>query len=163
MNPPWIYVAGPLFTQAEIHFNAAIAHQLRQEGYRIYLPQDACAGITEPHALFDTCMVGLEGAAMVIVILDGPDADSGSCFEVGYAYAKQLPIVGMRTDFRGSGEHMGVNLMLTHSCHHILLTSTQPPEVSPSRPTTYLKVGESPAPRLLSILETMPPAQRCRH
>jgi len=56
---------------------------------------------------------------MVLVILAGSDADSGSCFEVGYAFAKSIPIVGLRTGFRGSGEHMGVNLMLTNSCLHL--------------------------------------------
>lgn len=161
MHSPWIYIAGPLFTQAEIQFNAVLAQQLQQAGYSVYLPQDACAGLTDPQALFEKCLDGLEGAAMVLVLLDGADADSGSCFEVGYAYAKQLPVVGVRTDFRGSGEHMGINLMLTHSCTHLVLTSTQPP-TDPPPSTTYLKVGDSPAPAILSILETMPVAQRCR-
>jgi hypothetical protein len=162
MHSPWIYVAGPLFTHAEIQFNAALAKHLQSARYSVYLPQDACTGLTEPRSLFDKCMEGLAGAAMILVILDGTDADSGSCFEVGYAYAKQLPIVGVRTDFRGSGEHMGLNLMLTHSCDHLILTSTQPPELSPSQSITYLTMGESPVSAILSVLETMPVAQRCR-
>jgi len=31
---------------------------------------------------------------MVLVILDGADADSGSCFEVGYAFAKAYLLWG---------------------------------------------------------------------
>jgi len=38
--------------------------------------------------LFEICIWGLDGASMVLVILDGADADSGSCFEVGYAFAR---------------------------------------------------------------------------
>ncbi|MBA2750046.1 MAG: nucleoside 2-deoxyribosyltransferase [Tatlockia sp.] len=42
--------------------------------------------------LFNICIRGLDAASMVLVILDGTDADSGSCFEVGYAFKlKTLP------------------------------------------------------------------------
>jgi hypothetical protein len=159
---PWIYLAGPLFTRGEVEFNADLAQRLRAGGYCVYLPQQACAGLTEPEALFGRCMEGLAGAGMVIVILDGTDADSGSCFEMGYAYARQLPIIGVRTDFRGSGEHLGLNLMLTHSCTHLLLTTVQKPAVSPPN-VTYLSMGDHPEPALLAVLEMLPAAQACRH
>jgi len=95
----WIYLAGPLFTQAEIGFNQRLADRPRTAGYSVYLPQQECSGITDPIELFEICIWGLDGASMVLVILDGADADSGSCFEV--MLCKGLPIVGLRTDFRG--------------------------------------------------------------
>ncbi|MCS6813939.1 MAG: nucleoside 2-deoxyribosyltransferase [Cyanobacteria bacterium] len=151
--PPWIYLAGPLFTQAEITFNRWLAAQLRSAGYTIYLPQEECSGVTDPQELFAICMKGLDRATLAIVILDGADADSGSCFEMGYAYGRGLPIIGLRTDFRGSGEHMGVNLMLTHSCTHLILTSTNPP---PSTDTvTYLAVGEDVVSPLVDVLKRL--------
>lgn len=153
-TPEWIYLAGPLFTQAEITFNQSLAERLRAEGYLVYLPQQECSGITDPIELFDACIRGLDGARMVLVILDGADADSGSCFEVGYAFAKGLPIVGLRTDFRGSGEHMGVNLMLTNSCVHLLLTTSI--LSSPAPRVTYLKIGEDFTPVLLKVLSDLP-------
>ncbi|OLP19716.1 hypothetical protein BST81_04035 [Leptolyngbya sp. 'hensonii'] len=149
----WIYLAGPLFTQAEVAFNQQLADRLRQQGYQVYLPQQECVGITEPAALFATCIRGLDGAAIVLVILDGPDADSGSCFEMGYAYARGLPIVGLRTDFRGSGEHMGVNLMLTHSCASLILT-TLTENLAPSK-VTYLKPGQDVLSAVLSALNML--------
>lgn len=149
----WIYLAGPLFTQAEIAFNQQLSDRLEAAGYSIYLPQRECDGITEPQALFDTCMRGLVGASLVLVILDGTDADSGSCFEVGYAHARGLPIVGLRTDFRGSGEHLGLNLMLTHSCQHLLLTTLSPTPASER--VTYLQVGEDVLPKLLTVLKSI--------
>jgi nucleoside 2-deoxyribosyltransferase len=149
----WIYLAGPLFTQAEMTFNQWLANQLRSAGHRIYLPQEECSGITDPKELFALCMKGLDGAAMVLVILDGTDADSGSCFEVGYAYGQGLPIVGLRTDFRGSGEHLGLNLMLTNSCIHLILTSTNPPPSTDS--VTYLAIGEDIVSPLLAVLTTL--------
>lgn len=156
----WIYLAGPLFTQAEIAFNQSLADRLRAAGYSVYLPQQECSGITDPIELFEICIRGLDGASMVLVILDGSDADSGSCFEVGYAFAKGLPIVGLRTDFRGSGEHMGVNLMLTHSCIHLLLTTSTPN--SPTPRVTYLKIGEDFTPALLEVLSGLPAAHTAR-
>ncbi|NET34339.1 MAG: nucleoside 2-deoxyribosyltransferase [Cyanothece sp. SIO1E1] len=160
-NPPWIYLAGPLFTQAEVAFNATLTAGLNSAGYRIYLPQQECAGITDPEALFHRCIQGLEGASLVLVVLDGPDADSGSCFEVGYAYAKGLKIIGLRTDFRGSGEHMGINLMLTNSCSHLLLTTLKLPEELPSS-VTYLEMEENVLPKLLSLLSDLSEAAQAR-
>ncbi|MEB3336442.1 MAG: nucleoside 2-deoxyribosyltransferase, partial [Leptolyngbyaceae bacterium] len=154
MSSPWIYLAGPLFTQAEITFNQLLCDRLRSHGYSIYLPQQECAGITDPATLFQVCMRGLDGADRVLVILDGTDADSGSCFEMGYAFAKGLPIIGLRTDFRGSGEHLGLNLMLTHSCSHLLLTTAATPPPSTEK-ITYSQVGEDIVPKLLKVLEDL--------
>ena len=36
--------------------------------------------------------------------MDGPDPDSGTCWECGYAYATKKPVVLFRSDFRGSGD-----------------------------------------------------------
>ncbi len=155
----WIYLAAPLFTQAEIAFNQSLADQLEAAGYKIYLPQQQCLGITDPIALFDKCIQGLDKASMVLVILDGADADSGSCFEVGYAFAKSIPIVGLRTDFRGSGEYMAVNLMLSNSCQHLLLTTSN---INPPAKVTYLKIGEDFSPALYEVLSSLPAAQTAR-
>jgi nucleoside 2-deoxyribosyltransferase len=38
--------------------------------------------------------------------MDGPDPDSGTCWECGYAYRKK-PVVVFRTDFRGGHETLG--------------------------------------------------------
>lgn len=160
MKKPWIYLAGPLFTRGEIAFNQQLTDGLRAEGYRVYLPQQECSGVTEANRLYEICILGLEDAAAVLVILDGADADSGSCFEVGYAYAQGIPVVGLRTDFRGSGEHMGVNLMLTHSCTHLLLTSHTPLQLGEN--FTQLKPEEDFLPKLLVALEAVAGAQKAR-
>ena len=61
---------------------------------------------------------------MIIAILDGPDSDSGTCFEVGYGFALAKPIIGARTDFRQCGDTGGLNLMLSESCNHIITVSS---------------------------------------
>ena len=50
----------------------------------------------------------------MVAVLDGSDADSGTAWECGFAYARSRPIVAVRTDFRG-GEDSGLNLMLRRS------------------------------------------------
>ena len=50
-----------------------------------------------------------------MAILDGADADSGTCWECGYAHGLGKPIVAVRTDLRAS-EDDGLNAMLRETC-----------------------------------------------
>ena len=48
--------------------------------------------------------------------MDGPDPDSGTCWEVGYAYGSKKPIVLVRTDFRDlAGKAGRYNPMMAES------------------------------------------------
>jgi nucleoside 2-deoxyribosyltransferase len=49
---------------------------------------------------------------MVVAIIDGADADSGTSWEMGFAAALSKPVFALRTDFRRVGIHEHVNLML---------------------------------------------------
>ena len=50
----------------------------------------------------------------VVAILDGPDVESGTAAEIGYAFARGKLIVGYRGDFRLSADNEGsiVNLQV---------------------------------------------------
>jgi nucleoside 2-deoxyribosyltransferase len=54
----------------------------------------------------------LERAHGVLAILDGTDVDSGTASEIGFAAARGIPIVGVRTDLRRSGEADSVTVNL---------------------------------------------------
>ncbi|MGQ9843971.1 MAG: nucleoside 2-deoxyribosyltransferase [Spirochaetota bacterium] len=110
----WIYLAGPLFTAAERQFNQILDQYIEQAGFAVYLPQNECQGITNGNDIFHRCIKGIDNAWCVVAVLDGTDADSGTCFEVGYAYAKGIPVIGVRTDFRKSADDGHLNLMLSH-------------------------------------------------
>jgi len=58
----------------------------------------------------------IELADGVLAILDGVDVDSGTAAEIGFAAAKNKPIVGLRLDLRQSGDNEGttVNLQVQH-------------------------------------------------
>ena len=53
-----------------------------------------------------------------MALLDGVQVDDGTAWEIGYAYAKGKPVVGVRTDFRNAGDttHGRVNAMIEGSC-----------------------------------------------
>jgi len=54
-------------------------------------------------------------ARVVVAVVDGPDVDSGTAWQIGYAFAKGIPVVGVCFDYRQSGEDGSVNLMIRHS------------------------------------------------
>jgi nucleoside 2-deoxyribosyltransferase len=112
-----LYLAGPLFTLAEQSFNAELARFLESEGFEVWLPQEHEPRSNTATAIFEMDVEALDWADVVVACMDGPDPDSGTAWECGYAYAKGKPIVCYRTDFRVSGDTKGApyNLMLSES------------------------------------------------
>lgn len=121
-----IYLAGPLFTLAERRFNEQLAAALRERmpSLEIVLPQERAKGLlSQPNGLqlvFEDCLAMIDECDRVLAVLDGADADSGTCVELGYAWARKKLVIGMRTDFRIS-EDRGLNLMVSHVCQTLLL------------------------------------------
>lgn len=110
-----LYFAGPLFSIPERDFNVAVVAALRAAGHEVFLPQEQEPG-KDAAGIFATDVGGIDWADALVAIMDGSDPDSGTCWEVGYAYRKK-PILLVRTDFRrheGSGGS-GYNPMLTES------------------------------------------------
>lgn len=135
-----IYLAGPLgFSEAGRHFVTDVLRpQLEHLGYQVINPFDLVdksriEAIEEMmpgkerieawrkfnretgqrnRAAIDTCN-------MVVAILDGPDVDSGTASEIGYAFARGKPIIGYRGDFRLSSDDEGgiVNLQVEYFIH----------------------------------------------
>ncbi len=112
-----IYLAGPLFTLAEQGFNVELARFLESEGFEVWLPQEHEPRSNTAKSIFDMDVAALDWADMVVACMDGPDPDSGTAWECGYAYAKGKPIVCYPDRFPHLRRHQGcaVNLMLTES------------------------------------------------
>ena len=109
-----LYFAGPLFTTPERQWNAEVTAALRAAGHEIFLPQEQEPGKDGP-GIFATDVGGIDWADGLVAIMDGPDPDSGTCWEVGYAFRKK-PIVLVRTDFRAMEGRAGeYNPMLTQA------------------------------------------------
>jgi len=112
-----IYMAGPLFTLAEQGFNTGLARFLESQGHEVWLPQEHEPRSQTARSIFEMDVGGIDWADMVVACMDGPDPDSGTAWECGYAYAKGKPIVCYRTDFRVCGDTTSApyNLMLAES------------------------------------------------
>jgi nucleoside 2-deoxyribosyltransferase len=125
-----IYLAGPLFTLAEQRFNKQLAESLygSMPELDIILPQERAKPLLgQPGGLelvFKDCFAMIDACDVVLAILDGADADSGTCVELGYAWARGKPVVGVRTDFRIS-EDRGLNLMVSHVCKVLLVVTSE--------------------------------------
>jgi nucleoside 2-deoxyribosyltransferase len=121
-----IYLAAPLFTQVERRWNRDLAKAIAAAipDCTVFLPQDIKVGgkFNDPRhfaVIFKSCIQGIEEADVIVAVLDGADADSGTAFEVGYAHARGKPIIGVRTDFRRSQER-GLNIMLARACTYFI-------------------------------------------
>lgn len=109
-----VYLAGPLFSAAERSWNAELAAALRGGGHEVFLPQEQEPGRDAP-GIFSTDVGGIDWADALVAIMDGPDPDSGTAWECGYAFGKK-PIVLVRTDFRTqTGVGAPYNAMLAGS------------------------------------------------
>lgn len=123
-----IYLAGPLFTQAERRWNRELAAVLvkLKPNLHIILPQDMEIEFlgNEPDftTIFRRNVESIEISEAVVAILDGSDSDSGTAWECGYAYAKGKPVIGVRTDFRIS-ENGNLNAMLSQSAYVVFQES----------------------------------------
>jgi len=116
-----VIMFGPLFSLAERRFNDQLAAAInRLSGARLWviLPQDEAENFKTDNG-YDFEKLYLHNLAnagnyqLAVAILDGSDADSGTCLEIGYRKGQNDNniVVGVCTDFRGS-EDGKVNAML---------------------------------------------------
>lgn len=111
-----IYLAGPLFSSAERAWNDKLANLLESLGNKVFLPQREERRELTARGIFQVDREGIDSSDVVVAVMDGPDPDSGTCWECGYAYGKK-PIILIRTDFRNAGRSnlAPYNAMLTES------------------------------------------------
>lgn len=112
-----IYLSGPLFSEAEIAWAGDVKAFLENGlGAEVVWPHEIASG--SPKEIFQANLRALHGCDLMVAILDGPQVDDGTAWEVGYFYALGRRIAGIRTDFRKAGEcsESRVNAMIEHSC-----------------------------------------------
>ena len=116
-----IYFAGPLFTSAEQAFNSRVVELLRSYGHHVFLPQEyeQRPEKTNARSIFLFDRDSILWSDVVVANMDGSDPDSGTCWEVGYAYQKR-PIILFRTDIRAEKDFGPYNLMLHQSATKVL-------------------------------------------
>lgn len=103
-----IYIAGPLFSQAELHFNEQVNEYLEGKGYTTFLPQrdgNTLAGLLKNgeskersiEIIFRLDVDEIRSSDYLLIILDGRVPDEGACVELGIAYALDKDCIGLKT------------------------------------------------------------------
>ncbi len=120
---PRIYLAGPLFCEAELRYNRNLKEHLAGCGFDLILPQDGSADLNLPGLMSsdravptaaEVCRRDLElldSCDALLINLDGRVPDEGACVELGYAYAEGKPVFGIKTDVR-TAEYGIDNMMI---------------------------------------------------
>jgi nucleoside 2-deoxyribosyltransferase len=124
-----LYLAAPLFTEAERAFNLVLARALEAEGHQIYLPQrdtPETQAADRTTTIFYANLAALRKADAIVAVCDGSQVDDGAAWEIGYAYGKNIQIFGLRTDVRiVQRADESVNLMVLESLSELSPTIEQ--------------------------------------
>ncbi|MDO8726009.1 MAG: nucleoside 2-deoxyribosyltransferase [Candidatus Methanoperedens sp.] len=114
-----VYLAAPLFSEAELDFNRMLRDQIKSSGFKVFLPQEDSNNVKDrddrQSIIFSKNEAAIKSSDIIVAVVDGADVDSGTAWEIGYAYALGKPILGLRTDFRTLGIEGTVNLMIERS------------------------------------------------
>ncbi|HET7301870.1 MAG TPA: nucleoside 2-deoxyribosyltransferase [Candidatus Saccharimonadales bacterium] len=125
MANPNVYVAAPLFSVWERERNERFGRVLQKAGYNPLLPQEINAptledGKLDMQVVFSECVRLLDEADAVVAFCEGPDVDSGTAWELGYATAKGISSLCVRTDLRRAEGGSPANIMLCLGATEVL-------------------------------------------
>lgn len=104
-----IYLAGPLFSEAERAFLSALAARLRAAGFECFVPHEQESGLAQPSPASIFALdyeQGLKPAHALVAWLDGPQVDDGTACEIGlfHGLLRSDPwrkgMLGLVTDLR---------------------------------------------------------------
>jgi len=125
-----IYLAGPLFCEAKQAWHRSARTRIETEtGHKVLWPLELFGpgeidswGSDAPRRVMERCRDAMAFCNLVVALLDGPQVDDGTAWEIGFAHARCISVVGIRTDFRQAGDVPGalVNAMVHASCEVIV-------------------------------------------
>ena len=124
-----VYLAGPLFSEAEKSFNESLAAKVEGRGFRVFLPQrdgierdkapyDAMPPEERRRAMFELDEAKILESDIFLFVLDGWVPDEGACVELGIAHAQrrfegvEKLLVGLHTDTRAAFPTSKLNPMV---------------------------------------------------
>ena len=116
-----VYLASPFFNDKEIERMDKVRDILRGKGLDVFVPNEhqnpefEFGSLEWREATFKSDVNGIDTADVVVaVISQGNYDDSGTAWEIGYAWAKGIPVVVVNV----TGET--INLMIADSLHALI-------------------------------------------
>ncbi len=99
-TPIRVYIAGPLFTPEQRGLLERIDRVCEELGLSTFIPHRDIGvyGQGDSRKFFEGDMQPLCQCSMVIAVLDWRGIGSGTAWEIGYAYAKGVPVIGLVDD-----------------------------------------------------------------
>ena len=97
-----VYIAGKIGTEYEKEMLEKIDALCKKLGIETFLPHrdvGIAKTIKDAERIFKGDIgLGFKDIDLVIAILDGLHVGAGTAWELGYAYAKGIPAIGLKTD-----------------------------------------------------------------
>lgn len=116
-----VYLASPFFNDEQIKHMETVRDILRKKGLDVFVPNEhqfkelEFGSLEWRDATFKSDINGIDTADVVVAVInEGNYSDSGSCFEIGYSFAKGIPVVVVNV----TGET--INLMIADSLHALI-------------------------------------------
>jgi nucleoside 2-deoxyribosyltransferase len=115
-----IYLSGPLFSRAEIAWGERVKRFLedKMNGIQVVWPHELVFCQATAEQIFQANLQALKECDIMVAMLDGPQVDDGTAWEIGCFFSANKRVFGLRTDIRRAGETDAsrVNLMIECSC-----------------------------------------------
>ena len=111
-----IYIAGPIFTKSQRDYLENIDEICTNIGIGTYLPHrdGGIKNKNNSNKIFQKDIENLNKSNLVVVCLTMPEIDAGTAFEIGFAYSKDIKIIGVLDDIRYFNKEQ-LNLMIEKS------------------------------------------------
>jgi nucleoside 2-deoxyribosyltransferase len=97
-----VYIAGKLGSESERKHLEKIDELCKELGFKTFLPHrdvGLARGISDARRVFEGDIIkGFKNCGLVIASLDGLHVGAGTAWELGYAYAKGIKTIGIKTD-----------------------------------------------------------------
>ena len=97
-----VYIAGKIGTESELEMLERVDRLCKSFGFSTFLPHrdvGIAKGIEDADRIFKGDIIeGFKDIKLVIAVLDGLHVGAGTAWELGYAYAKGIPAIGLKTD-----------------------------------------------------------------
>jgi nucleoside 2-deoxyribosyltransferase len=97
-----IYIAGKLRTETQRESLEKIDDLCKSLGFKTFLPHrdvGLVKSIKDVDKIFKGDITdGFNDVNLVVALLDGLHPGAGTAWELGYAYAKKIPAIGLKTD-----------------------------------------------------------------